>query len=111
MGQVLYGYYSIPAGVDTPIDIVMNPEGDKLRSAMRCALSPCTSACIAWQLQSQARGGLLIHHILFVNQDALNVNQGSCKQAIRATAASGVIHVHTLQVVLLQPVLASMTGR
>ncbi|KAK9843129.1 hypothetical protein WJX74_007389 [Apatococcus lobatus] len=35
VGQVLYGYYSIPAGVDTPIDIVMNPEGDKIRSAMR----------------------------------------------------------------------------
>ncbi len=35
VGQTLYGYYSIPIGAENPIDIVMNPEGERIRSTMR----------------------------------------------------------------------------
>ena len=35
VGQTLYGYYSIPIGAENPIDIVINPEGNKTRSTPR----------------------------------------------------------------------------
>lgn len=35
VGQVLYGFYRIPTTVAEPIDIVINPCGDDVRSLQR----------------------------------------------------------------------------
>ena len=37
VGQVLYGFFRIPRTVAEPIDIVINPCGDAVRSLKRCA--------------------------------------------------------------------------
>ena len=45
VGQVLYGFYRIPTSVADPIDIVINPVGDEVRSLKRCATPlPSSSA-------------------------------------------------------------------
>ena len=35
VGQVLYGFYFIPTSRSEPIDIVINPVGDEVRSLLR----------------------------------------------------------------------------
>lgn len=35
VGQVLYGFYYIPSSRSDPIDIVINPCGDEVRSLQR----------------------------------------------------------------------------
>ena len=40
VGQVLYGFYFIPTSRSEPIDIVINPSGDAVRSLQRCAPPP-----------------------------------------------------------------------
>ena len=33
--QVLYGFYTVPKDRDSPIDVVINPAGDEIRSIRR----------------------------------------------------------------------------
>ncbi|KAK9818136.1 hypothetical protein WJX72_007697 [[Myrmecia] bisecta] len=35
VGQILYGFYNLPSSADQPIDMLINPEGDALRSTTR----------------------------------------------------------------------------
>lgn len=35
VGQVLLGYYNIPTGMGTPVNIIINPVGDAMRSEPR----------------------------------------------------------------------------
>ena len=46
-GGLLFGYYVLPESGADPIDFVVNPEGNKLRSTLRCHVCTCFSGAMA----------------------------------------------------------------